>query len=122
MALRNAFEELATEPTLEAVLNALEYRYSGGKVPATETVTASGDTTVLTPATGQAIRLFWVSAIADPDAVAPPLITVKLGALECYRAYAIAHWEVFEGAVDAALVVNLSEAADVAVTVHYQEV
>jgi hypothetical protein len=97
-------------------------RYGGGKTPVVATVTASGDTTIHTPAAGKKIRLFWVSAINDPDETTTPLILVKLGALESYRAYAVAHWEIFEGAVDAPLVINLSSAASVAVTAHIEEI
>ena len=96
-------------------------RYGGGKTPVVATVTASGDTTVHTPAAGKAVRLFWVSAINDPDEAASPLVKVKLGATEVYRAFAVAHWEIFEGVVDAPLVINLSGAASVAVTAHVQE-
>lgn len=97
-------------------------RFSGGKSAAVATVTAAGSTTVLTPATGKAIRLFWLSAITDPDEANSPLIKVLLGANELYRAYAISHWELFTGAVNASLTVDLSSAASVAVTAHYTEV
>lgn len=97
-------------------------RYAGGKSSKTASVTASGDTTIHTPEAGKKIRLFWVSAINDPDQSVSPRVIVKFGSTELYRAYAIAHWEVFDGAVDEPLVVNLDQAADVAVTVHYQEV
>lgn len=90
--------------------------------PVVETVTAAGDTTVHTPASGKAIELEWVSAINDPDEASNPLIKVKLGATEIYRGYALAHRETFTGAADAALVVNLSGAASVAVTAHLREV
>ncbi len=89
--------------------------------PVTETVIASGDTTVYTPTSGKAVRLVWVSAINDPDEAASPLIKISLGGTELYRAYAVAHRQQFEGAVDAPLVVNLSEAASVAFTAHIQE-
>ncbi len=86
------------------------------------TVTASGDTTIHTPAAGMRVRLEWVSAINDPDEATNPLIKILLGADEKYRAYAVAHRETFTGAVDAPLVVNLSGVASVAVTAHLVEV
>ncbi len=89
---------------------------------ATATVTASGDTTIHTPAAGMRVQLKWVSAINDPDEEANPLIKILLGADEKYRAYAVAHRETFTGAVDAPLVVNLSGVASVAVTAHLVEV
>ncbi len=97
-------------------------RYAGGKTPVTAQVTAAGDTTVYTPAAGKRVRLFWVSAINDPDQSVSPRIIVKFaGGTELYRAAALAHWEIFEGALNEAVVVNLDQAADVAVTLHLQE-
>ncbi len=86
------------------------------------TVTASGDTTIHTPAAGMRVQLKWVSAINDPDEATNPLIKILLGSDEKYRAYAVAHREAFTGAVDAPLVVNLSGVASVAVTAHLVEV
>lgn len=97
-------------------------RYAGGKTAVVATVTASGDTTVHTPAVGKRIRVFWVYAIADPDDGVTPLIKVKLGTTEIYRCYAVAHWEVFTGGVNEALVVNLGGASNVAFTAHITEV
>lgn len=115
MALRNAFAELALDATL---LN----RYGGGKSAAVGTATGVGDTTIITPASGKKIKLYWVSAINDPDEAASPLIKVILGTTELYRAYAIAHWEIFTGPTDGVLKVNLDQAGSVAVTAHYEEV
>lgn len=97
-------------------------RYAGGKTARTAQVTAVGDTTIHTPAAGKKIRLYWVSALNDPDQTNTPRIILKFGATELYRAYAVAHWEVFDGAVDQALVCNLDQAGDVAVTVHLEEI
>lgn len=96
-------------------------RWGGGKTPVCATVTASGDTVVHSPAAGKAVRLWWVLAVNDPDEATSPLIKVSIGALECYRGYAIAHWEPFEGAAGEDVVVNLSGAASVAVTLHLEE-
>lgn len=85
------------------------------------TATAASETTVHTPAAGQAIRLHWVSAINDPDASNNPLVQVKLGSTELYRAYAVAHRQVFEGAADEALTVTLDQTGSVAVTAHLVE-
>jgi hypothetical protein len=101
--------------------DAVEARYGGNKLAATATATSVGDTTIVSPAAGSRLRLFWLSAITDPDEPTNPLIRVRLGATELYRAYAVAHWEIFDGAEGEALVVNLSDAAAVAVTAHYQE-
>jgi hypothetical protein len=117
MALRNAFEEMATEVTIGQ-------RFAGGKLAKTAQVTAAGDTTIHTPAAGKAIRLFWISALNDPDQVQTPRITIKFSGAtsNLYAAYAIAHWEIFTGAVNAPLVVNLDQSGDVAITMHYTEV
>lgn len=85
-------------------------------------VTATGDTTLVTPAAGKRIRLQWVYAINDPTAVLSTKITIKLGTAVQYVAWAISKRQQLTGAVDAPLVINLSNLGDVAVTVFYQEV
>jgi hypothetical protein len=85
-------------------------------------VTATGDTTLVTPAAGKRIRLQWVYAINDPTAVLSTKITIKLGTAVQYVAWAISKRQQLTGAVDAPLIVNLSNLGDVAVTVFYQEV
>ena len=109
------------ENTFQAAAEASEQRWGGDKIAVCTTVTASGNTTVYTPTSGWGVRLVWVSAINDPDEATNPLIKISLGATELYRVFAVAHWEMFEGAVDAALVVNLSGAASVAFTAHLEE-
>lgn len=99
----------------------LSSRFGGGKSAAVATVTASGDTTILTPTAGMALTVYWISAINDPDETTTPLVKVKIGSTEIYRAYAVAHWEPFTGAVNASLVINLDGAASVAVTAHYTQ-
>lgn len=85
-------------------------------------VTAAGDTTLVTPAAGKRIRLQWVYAINDPVASTSTKITIKLGASVQYVAWAISKRQQLTGPVNGALVVNLSAVGDVAVTVFYQEV
>lgn len=86
------------------------------------TVTASGDTTIHTPAAGMRIRVHWIYAINDPTSSSPPLIKVLLGAVEKFRVYALSKRQVMTGAVDAPLKINLSGAGSVAVTVILEEV
>lgn len=104
-----------------ALESTLANRYGGGKIPVTASVTASGSTVVYDPAPGNAVRVFWVTAITDPDDILSPLIRILIGSTEIYRGYAIAHWEVFEGLANENLVVDLSQAASVAFTAHIQE-
>lgn len=87
-----------------------------------DTVTASGDTTIYVPATGKAIRLRWIYAINDPAATTSTLIKVRLGATELYRVWALSKRQVVTGAVDAPLIINLSNTGTVAVTVLLEEI
>lgn len=98
-------------------------RFSGGKSAMTAQVTTTGQTVILTPDTGKAITVFWVSALNDPDQAQSPRIRVGFqGASDyLYSSYAIAHWEMFTGNVNQALVVDLDQTGDVAVTVHYTQ-
>ena len=59
-----------TQLLVEAGIN---NRFSGGKLPHTATVTASGDTTILTPAGGKKLIVYWVQAVSDPTSVTPPI-------------------------------------------------
>lgn len=86
------------------------------------TVTASGSTTVYTPASGYRIRLRWIYAINAPGSTASPLIKVFLGGSEKYRVYALSKRQLVTGPVNGALIVDLSEAAAVAVTALLEEV
>lgn len=106
-------------PTGAATESTLSNRYSGGKTAVGATVTASGDTTIVTAGGAQVLTLYWISAINDPDEATSPLIKVKIGTTEVYRGYALAHWEKFVGAAGNNLIINLDGAASVAVTAHY---
>ena len=86
------------------------------------TVTASGSTTVYTPASGKRVRLHWTYAISDPSASSNPLIKVLLGAEEKFRVYALSKRQTVTGPVDGALIVNLSAAGSVAVTALLEEI
>lgn len=89
---------------------------------AVATVTASGSTTVYTPAAGRRVRLRWIYALNDPGSSASPLIKVFLGAQEKYRVYALSKRQLVTGPVNGALIIDLSEAAEVAVTALLEEV
>lgn len=86
------------------------------------TITASGPTTVYTPAAGKQIRLRWIYAINDPGSAATPLIKIFLGAQEKFRVYAISKRQWTTGPVNGALIVDLSEAAEVACTFLLEEI
>lgn len=86
------------------------------------TVTASGNTTVHTPAAGRRIRLRWIYAINDPSAATNPLIKVFLGADEKYRVYALSKRQLATGPVNGSLIINLSTTGSVAVTAIIEEV
>lgn len=87
-----------------------------------DTITASGSTTVYTPTAGKRIRLRWIYAINDPGSASTPLIKIFLGNQEKFRVYAISKRQWTTGPVDGALIVNLSEAAEVAVTFLLEEI
>lgn len=99
----------------------LNNRFGGGKTPVPFTVTASGDTTIHTPASGKAIRLFSIDALTDPDQSTTPLIKVLIGTNEKLRGHALGKWEIFTGAADEVLKINLSEASSVSGTAILEE-
>jgi hypothetical protein len=85
------------------------------------TVTASGSTAIYTPAAGKRLRLRWIYALNDPGSTASPLIKIFLGAEEKFRVYALSKRQFCTGPVNGALIINLSEAAEVAVTALIEE-
>lgn len=106
-------------------LSGVSYAQDSGETEFTHvvaTVTESGSTTLHTPASGKRIRLRWVYAISSPDGGVNPLIRVFLGGAEKFRVYALSKRQVVTGPVDGALVIDLSEAATVAVTALLEEV
>lgn len=121
MALRNAFENVSTETTLAAQKSNLDFRYSGGKLSYASVISTSGNNVVITPTVGKSVRIFWVAFIPNSDNASANLVTVKFTAgATLYVGYALAHWEVFTGAVNDTVTVNLQNAQSVAVTIHYQ--
>jgi len=101
-----------TRSNLQEGLDSGEYEYTH----VVATVTASGSTTIYTPTAGRLIRLRWIYAINDPGSSATPLIKVFLGAQEYYRVFALSKRQAISGPIDGPLIINLSEAAEVAVT------
>jgi hypothetical protein len=128
------FQEMSTrigspDPThgavtgiLAEVLEGIAERYGGGKLPVTATITDPGPTPIHTPAPGKRIKLYWVTAVNDPDQPSSPLIMIRIGDNEVYRNYAISHWEPLVGEPDDPLIVDLATAGSVAVTAHFKEV
>lgn len=91
-------------------------------IPVATTVTAVGDTTIYTPATGKRVRLHWIYAINDPLASTSTKITVKIGTQTYYVAWAISKRQQFTGAINAPLIINLSALGNVAVTAFIEEI
>ncbi len=111
----------ATEAKQDDVIAALVNRYGGGKSAATATLTTTTETAIHTPASGNAVRVYWVSAINRDPATSFPAVTVRIGSTAIYKASAVSHWEKFVGAVDEAVTAQLSTTGTVDVTVHYEE-
>ncbi len=88
----------------------------------TATVTASGDNTIYTPASGKKVRLRWIYAINEPTAATSPLMKIRLGANEIYRVWALSKRQMKTGPTNGALIVNLSATGNVAVTAILEEV
>lgn len=105
-----------------------DFRFGGGKSAYVVTISASGNTTLITPAAGNRIRLFWIAFVPNSDNGNANLIKLGFGttggsiATELYRGYALAHWEVFTGTANQSVIVNATTAEPVAFTIHYQEV
>lgn len=86
------------------------------------TVNAAGDTLLATPSSGKRIRLHRVYAVNDPVSNSSTKITIKLGGVAQYVVWAVSQKQQVTGPVNGALVINLSQPGDVAVTITYEEI
>ncbi|UTI65621.1 hypothetical protein NBH00_05270 [Paraconexibacter antarcticus] len=101
-----------------------DLRFAGGKSSFAAVLSTAGDNAVIAPAAGKRIRVYWVAFIPSSDNASANLVTVgwPSTAVNMYIGYALAHWEVFTGAINEPVNVNLANAQPVAVTIHYQEI
>jgi len=111
----------AVDVSDSSVLAALVNRYGGGKSAASATLTNTTETAIHTPAAGNAVRVYWVSAINRDPATSFPAVTIRIGSTVIYKASAVSHWEKFVGAADEAVTAQLSTSGTVDVTIHYEE-
>lgn len=86
------------------------------------TVTAAGPTTIYTPAAGKQIQLRWIYAVTNPGSSVFPLIKVFLGSEEKFRVFVLSKRQNTAGPIDGPLIIDLSDAAEVAVTAILEEI
>jgi len=120
MTLKNVFGNVALDATLQSVL--AEVAQQQEFIPVSSLVTAIGDTAIYTPALGKRLRLRWVYALNDPASSSPARITIKLGTAVKYITYGISKKQVDTGPIDGALIINLSQAGNVACTFRIEEI
>lgn len=124
----SAANQVTANTSLGNIETDTDYRFGGGKTAYTATIAASGNTNLLTPSSGNRIQLYWLSFIPNSDNVSANLVKIGFGttggsiSTELYRAYAMAHWELFTGTANQSLIINTASNEPVAVTVHYKEV
>lgn len=85
-------------------------------------ITASGNTTVYTPATGKSARIHWISVLNRPVDSTCPLITVSAGATQLYSAWGVQRAQVDTGPANGAVVINLSVPGNVAYNFRIEDV
>lgn len=90
-------------------------------------VTTSGETVLVSPAAGNAVRLRWLYAATSENNGQEVEVTVRLGGTVIYTfplgaPGIFAHSSVRDGAVDADLTVTLNVAAPVYINLEYEEV
>lgn len=91
-------------------------------------ISASGENTIYTPASGKKTRLKWLGLSASQNNTAEILATVKIGTKVVYQWYlgnpgAFAHWEEVDGSnANDPLIINLSGAQSVAVSYTVQDI
>lgn len=109
----------------ESVHATLNKRF-GAPQGTAQAISASGNTDLVTPTSGKAIRLKWVAFSAPEGNGAEVIVTIKIGTDILYMwplgaSCAFSHGAVREGAVDEPLTINLSTAQTVYVNYEYEE-
>jgi hypothetical protein len=89
--------------------------------PSTSSLTSAAALTISPSAGTEALRLWWVSVIPDPDNADTGYATVAVGSTEVYRSPALAHRQRFDGAAGEDIVVAIVGAGTFLATVHYLE-
>lgn len=87
------------------------------------TVTASGNATLYTPPSGQAIRVRRIKCTSDPDVTNTPLLTLSVGAKDIQQGPVLYGSDYAEGGADEALVLNVeavSGSIQVGVNIQYE--
>lgn len=125
-SLPAALAKEAAAGALSSPSYALSQRFAGGKTTESKVVEAEGENTLVTPAAGNAITLYWVALETSENNSAEVEAQVRLGALTPYtwflgRPGAFMHWEPVVGAVNESLNVHLSAAQKVAANFTYTE-
>lgn len=101
-------------------------RFGGGKTTESQVIEAEGENTLVTPAAGKALTLYWIALETSEANASEVLAEVKVGTKTPYTWYlgkpgAFMHWEVISGAPNAKLTVKLSAAMKVAASFTYSE-
>jgi hypothetical protein len=89
--------------------------------PATASLTSASPLTISPSVGTNALRLWWVSVIPDPDNTDTGYATVAIGGVEVYRAPALAHRQRFDGGAGEDIVVTIVGAGTFLASVHYLE-
>lgn len=110
----------ATESTISG-------RFLGDQTPAVATLTAAGNTTVITPTVGKRLVVRWIAFTPSQDNTAANEVRVGFGpstaiTTELVRLYATSHVELFTGATNDRLIANTATAEKVLLSVHYKEI
>jgi hypothetical protein len=101
-------------PTLPQADGGWEYwRFGGAKLTRAISVSAAGDTAIVTPSATQYVSLLWVALSSSAGNAAETIATVRLGSQVLYmwnmtQPGAFSHWEPVVGNWGDALVVNLT--------------
>jgi hypothetical protein len=95
---------------------------TGGRVTEAFSIVNPGDNTVLNPAPGLRLRVFWIGmSVASADEVVATMKFAAGGtARYIWNLGAFMHWETIEGAVDEDLIINLSSGVTTKVILTYE--
>lgn len=84
-------------------------------------VTSSGDNTLITPASGKALRIRRIKCTQDPDVSDTAMLSLRVGEKLIQIGPVLYGSDFVEGVVDAPLILNLEIATKVGVNIQYEE-
>lgn len=122
-SLPRSFIEEAEQGGIVQGNASLTRRFGGGKTTESQAVSASGETTLVTPVSGKAVVLYWVAVASEETGTVEARVLLGGTPYRWFpgKAGPFSHWEPIQGAVNEPLKVKLSGSEKLVFSYTYSE-